>query len=388
MAEASAAARVVYISYDGLEEPLGRSQVLPYVVRLAHDFEITVISFEKSSAPALEAEVAAAGVDWIPLRYHRRPPVLSTALDVMAGRRALRRVTRTKGVPAIIHVRSDVPALIALRWAKRGGAKLLFDIRGFWADERVEGGLWRPGGLLYRLAKRFERRFYDRADVVVTLTNASVPQIRAWIAPREVPVEVIPTCVDLGRFNRRPSRPAGRHIVWAGSVGTWYRFDLAARLAAALDFPLEVITRQVQLARQVLAGYPAAIMSLAPDEVPSNLFAGDIGLCLIASSFSKQASAPTRFAEYLAAGMPVVVTPAVGDLEAIVEARRIGVVLRGEDDAAMAEAAAQMALLVQDKELSRRCRTTAEELFDVDVGSQRYAQLFRLLIGTPPPGVQ
>ena len=42
------------------------------------------------------------------------------------------------------------------------------------------------------------------------------------------------------------------------------------------------------------------------------LFSGDIGLCLIKSAFFNIAAAPTRFAEYLTAGMPVIVTVAWG----------------------------------------------------------------------------
>jgi glycosyltransferase involved in cell wall biosynthesis len=364
-----------------MEEPLGRSQVLAYLVRLAPDHDITLISFEKSAQPSerLREELAGHGITWRPLRYHRRPPVLSTLLDVLAGRRALMRAARA-GQPAIVHVRSYVPALIALVARRRTGGKLLFDIRGFWADERVEGGLWRPGGILYRVAKRCERRFFAEADAIVTLTHASVSQIRAWTGGRPVGIDVVPTCVDLDRFSGRPERRDGPHAVWSGSVGTWYRFDLAARIAGALASPLEVITREAGLARQLLAGYPASVRSVNPEDVPGELFAGDVGLSLTVSSFSKTASAPTRFAEYLAVGMPVVVTPGLGDLESIVEEHHIGVVLRGEDDHAIADAAAQIRALAGDAEVSERCRSVARRLFDAEHGAERYAAIYRRLV--------
>jgi glycosyltransferase involved in cell wall biosynthesis len=372
---------VLYISYDGLAEPLGRSQILPYLERLASMYEITLVTFEKpEDDPAKLAPVIAAGITWIPLDYHRRPPVLSTALDVLAGRRAVRAATRANGTPAIIHVRSDVPALIALASRQRR-AKLLFDIRGFWADERVEGGIWPDGGRLYHAAKRFEQRAYRRADAIVTLTEASVPQVREWSGGRPVPIEVIPTCVEFGRFDQRPPRPGGPQAVWSGSIGTWYRFDLTARVATALALPLTVITRQEQLARELLGGYPASIGAAAPEDVPGRLFAGDIGLCLIASSFSKIASAPTRFAEYLAAGMPVLVTRGVGDLARIVSDRRIGAVLEGDDQAEIARAARLLRELAADDAVRARCRATARELFDVSVGVDRYANLYRRLLG-------
>lgn len=374
--------RVLYVSYDGLAEPLGRSQILPYLERLAPGYEITAVTFEKpEDDPAKLAPIlAAAGISWVPLQYHRRPPVLSTAFDVLAGRRAVRAAASADGTPAIIHVRSDVPALIALASPQRN-AKLLFDIRGFWADERVEGGIWPAGGRLYRTAKRFERHVYRRADAIVTLTEASVSQVREWSDGREVPIEVIPTCVDLERFEQRPPRPGGPHALWSGSIGTWYRFDLTARVAAALALPLTVITRQEQLARRLLGSYPASISAAAPEDVPTRLFAGDVGLCLVASSFSKTASAPTRFGEYLAAGMPVLVTRGVGDLEQIVAERRVGVVLEGEDETSIAHAAQMLRDLAAEDGVSARCRATARELFDVRVGADRYAALYRRLLG-------
>jgi glycosyltransferase involved in cell wall biosynthesis len=375
--------KVAYISYDGVGEPLGRSQVLAYLTRLAPEYDITLISFEKSFDDnlAISDELTALGIRWLPLRYHRRPPVVSTLLDVLAGVRALVAVARA-GRPAVVHARSYVPALIAQLARSATGAKLLFDIRGFWADERVEGGIWPEGGILYRIAKRCERWFFSRADAIVTLTRASIPQIREWLGPRDVEIDVIPTCVDLDRFSSRPARDDGPHAVWSGSIGTWYRFDLAAPAAQALSMPLTVLSRQTELAASVLDGYPAAVRSVAPEEVPSQLFAGDVGLCLIRSSFSKTASAPTRFAEYLATGMPVLVTRGVGDLEAIVTDDRVGVVLRSEDEQSIRQAADQVRSMAADPEVRERCRRCARARFDADAGATAYAAIYRRL--TPP----
>lgn len=374
--------RVFYVSYDGIEEPLGASQVLAYLRRLSTDFQITLISFEKSRRPSasLRAELETLCIEWHPLRYHRRPPVLSTMLDVFRGRRELARAARRYGAPDIVHVRSYVAALMATLIRRRIGGEFVFDMRGFWADERVEGGIWPAGGVLYRVAKRWERRFLIEADAIVTLTYASIPQIRKWTPGRDVPIEVIPTCVDLTRFLVRPARSDGPRAVWSGSIGTWYRFDLAAPVAAALGYPLTVITRQPDVARDVLDGSPATISSVPPEQVPGQLYAGDVGLCLILSSFSKVASAPTRFAEYLASGMPVVATPGTGDLEVIIEQEGVGTVLRGEDQGSLAEAAARIREIAMDPQTRERCRSVASQRFDVNTGASAYAALYRRLV--------
>ena len=150
--------RVIYVSYDGAAEPLGQSQVVAYLERLAADCVIQLISFEKPGddrAP-VRARLADCGVAWHPLVYHRGPPVASTVLDVVRGTRRIKQLAAGIEGTLILHARSYVPALMALRARLGERARFLFDIRGFWADERVEAGLWRRDGALHRIAKRYE----------------------------------------------------------------------------------------------------------------------------------------------------------------------------------------------------------------------------------------
>jgi glycosyltransferase involved in cell wall biosynthesis len=371
--------RVLYVSYDGAAEPLGQSQILPCLTRLAPQVDITLISFEKPGADRspIAAHLASEGIRWFPLDYHKRPPVIGTAVDIGKGSRTLRKLVR-RWRPDIIHVRSDVPA--AMAHLTSGDHALLYDLRGFWADERLDGGHWRRG-VLYWLAKRLERRFYARADAVVTLTESSVPQIQDWLDGRRIPIAVIPTFAEVGRFATREAPAAEPAAVWCGSMSTWYRFDLAPRLAAALDRPLRVLTQEVASARRALDGRPADVRAVSHDEVPSWLNPGDIGLCLYKSTFSRIACAPTRFAEFLAAGMPVAVTPGLGDLERIVERERVGVVVRDDSSSRIRDAAAALTNLAGDPETVERCRRLAHARYHIDVSADRYLSLYRQLAG-------
>jgi glycosyltransferase involved in cell wall biosynthesis len=369
--------RVIYVSYDGAAEPLGASQVVPYLVGMARDARITLISFEKTPAPvATRLRLQDAGVRWTPLRYHRSPPVASTAIDIRTGAGAIRKELPAAQGPAILHARSYVAALMAVRSGALERARFIFDIRGFWADERVEGGIWRRG-LLYRIAKRFEREFFRQADAVVTLTAASVPQIREWLGPRDVPVEVIPTCVDTRRFYVRPPNPDGPRAVWSGSVGTWYRLDLGVKVASALGMPLYVMTQQVEEAKAMVGQRAGAVSAVRPDDVPVELAAGDVGLCLVRPSFSKLASAPTRVGEHLAAGNPVVALAGVGDLDRFLEQEGVGVVLPDDSDESIQRGSEQVQELLRDPDTPQRCRSVALQRFSLDRGIARYLRLYR-----------
>lgn len=370
---------VVYISYDGASEPLGRSQVVSYLRLLAEDARITLISFEKPGG-AEDAETARlladAGIRWRPLTYHRRPPVLSTLWDVLAGLRALHAELRRSRAD-IVHVRSYVAALIAVLAGRRRAWALLFDIRGFWVDERVDGGIWKRGGMLHRVGKRCERWFFREADAVVTLTHASVPQIHDWLAGRDIPVRVIPTCAPVEKFIAEAAPRGESKTVWCGSIGGMYRFDLAVRLASALQRRFLVLTRQVDAAQQQVSTIDADIREVRPEDVPHELAQGDIGLCLYGTTFSDLARAPTRLAEYLAAGMPVAVTPHIGDLDEIVEQHRVGVVIRRDDEGELAVATERLLALANDPDLPERARAVARDRFTLEGGAEAYRRLYR-----------
>jgi glycosyltransferase involved in cell wall biosynthesis len=371
---------VTYISYDGATEPLGASQVVAYLERLAAVADITLISFEKraswdgGSLRALEE----AGVRWLPQRYNKQPPVASTAWDVYRGARAIDDAASERS-PDIIHARSYVGALMALRSRSATDARFLFDIRGFWADERVDGRIWRRG-LLYRIAKRYEAEFFAKADAVVTLTDASIPQIREWLGHRPAPVAVIPTCADIDRYSGGEPRSTGPIGVWNGSIGTWYRFDLAVKIAREMGIDMKVLTRQVDLAKAGLDGYPAEVKTVPHAGVPDELAPGDIGFCLVQPSFSKVASAPTRFAEHLAAGNVVIATSGVGDVAEIVEQERVGVVLADDGEASVKAAVRELRDLLRDPDVTARCRATATRRFSLAAGVEKYRAVYEELM--------
>jgi glycosyltransferase involved in cell wall biosynthesis len=368
---------------------LGQSQVVAYIERLARDCDIDLISFEKPGDPpdATAARLAGCGVSWHPLAYHRRPPVASTAIDVVRGSRRIAQLAAQSEGQVILHARSYVPALMAHRAKLGRHHPFLFDIRGFWPDERVEAGLWRRNGALHRVAKRCEQLFFAEADAVVTLTEASIPQIRRWMGLNDAPVEVIPTCVDLERFDLNSRGDRGPRIVWAGTVGPRYDFQAGVALARELGLPLTVLTREVGDARAGLHGVDAEVRSVAPGEIPGEFASGDIGLSTMLPTFAKLASAPTRVAEYLAAGMPVAALAGVGDLDRLLEGSDVGVALPDSSSESVKVASAKLRSLAGDPSTPARCRKLAEERFSLEEGVARYLDVYkRMLWKGPAPG--
>ena len=177
---------ILYISYDGLTDPLGRSQILPYLRGLAsRGHAIHVLACEKPEnfgrdRAAVAALCREAGISWHPLRYHKRPPVLSTVYDLAQLRRAAVRLHR-KHRFGLTHCRSYIPAAVGLHLKRAHGVPLLFDMRGFWPEEKTEGKSWDLGKpmfrLVYRYFKRLERKLLEHSDAIVSLTEAGKQEL-------------------------------------------------------------------------------------------------------------------------------------------------------------------------------------------------------------------
>src|SRR5437764_4483796 len=181
--------RVLFISYNGMLDPLGQSQVIPYLRELSRmGVRFTLLSFERDVAwtaegiarcEELKEHLNEHGIEWHRLRYHRRPSLPATIYDVMAGTRYASTLVRRNKIE-MVHARSHVPATIALNLKRSFPLKMIFDVRGLMAEEYLDAGHWREGSIKYRLTKRTERRLFAASDAVVTLTEAIWPLIENW----------------------------------------------------------------------------------------------------------------------------------------------------------------------------------------------------------------
>lgn len=382
---------VLYVAYDGALDPLGGSQVVPYVAGLAsRGCAITLITFEKAerwrdtvARTAMAFRLGAADVRWCPLAYHRRPRLAATLADMLAGIRVVAAEAR-RSAPVLVHCRGDVATAMA-RWSGgRVRSRLLYDVRGLFSDERVDAGSWRRGSLLDRFVRRIEAGNLRRADGVVVLTGPAADELRRR-RPSLPLVRVIPTCTDLTSFTpRAASQKAEFGLTYIGSLGTWYMgAEMVAFAAAAREFvpgPPLFLTPHADEARRLGATADwAEVRAVTPGEVASWLRRASALFFFIRPVRSKRASCPTKFAEGLASGLPIVCNRGIGDLDDVVEAEGVGVLVDGFSDAAYREAGRRLRVLLQDPGLSDRCRGLAEDRYSLAQGVDAYADVYRKL---------
>lgn len=393
--------RSLYICYLSLEDPLVHTQVVAYLEGLAareHAIHLMTYDTPLSSARrrALRADLAAGGITWHSLRYHKRPSLPATVFDALWGAVRAAWVVRRHRLDAV-HARNHVPAATALIVRRLTGCRLIFDLRGLMAEEYVDAGRWVAGGLPFRITQWIQRAAIDRCEAMVLLTE----RVRAHLFGAEPPdwTHVIPCCADLDRIETLRSERDGARaevgvgdrqvLIYVGKFGGWYmEAEMADFFATAReerpDLFFLIVTqadRAAVIAELGGHGVPSSdyrVTSSAPEELGRHLAAADLGISFIRPSFSKISSSPTKVGEYLAAGLPIVSSAGIGDVDAILTGHEAGVLVRDFSADGYRAATAEAVKLLEDPGVGDRCRVAAHrELSLREVGIPRYDRVYR-----------
>lgn len=370
-----------------MTDPLGQSQVIPYLIGLSEKgYTFHLISFEKKENFIARNKILRQKLDnnaivWHPLSYTKYPPVISSLWDLLKAyiktisishRQTSFRsiislifpfVRKSINEELIIHCRSYVPSLIGL-WMKKqltsgtsgrkNKIKFIFDMRGFWADERAEGKIWNLKNPLYntiyKYFKKKENLFLSHADHTIILTENGKNIIMNDFQ-KSIPISVIPCCADTNHFidnysvSYKNSLKAKLGIVnsdfvltYLGSIGTWYLLDEMLdfysclleikknsrflfltpenaktiwRIAKAKNIPEEkIIIRQVSY-----------------NDIPGYISLSTLAIFFIRPSFSKRASSPTKLGEIFSMGIPLVCNSGIGDVDQIIKDSKAGLII-------------------------------------------------------------
>lgn len=406
--------RTLYVCYFGLREPLVQTQVLPYLRQLkSADVEVSLLTFEprlnetwsRSELDQQRAALNAEGISWHFLKYHKWPSLPATIYDMAAGAVTILGIMRREGV-SILHARNHVPAVMCAIARKFRRARLVFDIRGFMPEEYTDAGVWPANGYLYRGLKRVERYLLRTSDAFVLLTEKARDIVFPGCTDTDSagrPIEVIPCCVDFERFKlaTEVSRASLREelkltkrrvIVYLGSFGGWYMTnEMTEFLAAAhardpktFSMILTQSPQQTVIDRMSSLGIEQKdflVTQVTPDQVPYYLEAADLAISFIKPCYSKQSSSPTKIAEYLASGLPVVCNSGVGDLDQLIVRNRAGALLTEFTAAAYQNALDEIEQMRREAGTSGRLRELARREFDLaTVGRTRYRRLYERLM--------
>lgn len=403
---------ILYLTFDGLTDPLGQSQILPYIKGLAaRGYRFTIISLEKpqrfeTDGEWLKQDLLAHAIQWMPLIYTSGLPIISQMQNNLRFKNAVRKALHNNFY-SIIHCRSYPSAFIASQ-LKPLQTRLLLDIRGFWADERIDGHIWNIHNLFYRWVynyfKRKEQILFAKADHIISLTETGKTILETWkeISPFNASISVIPCCVDTQFFNRSSIEeeveiawkkrlqiePNQLIISYVGSIGTWYMLDemllffktLLSKYANARflfitkDNPESIINKAVQMD---IAPSHIIIQAGSRADMPYLIYLSQISLFFIRPTFSKIASSPTKQAEIMSMGIPIICNNGIGDTGRIVKNEHAGLLLDSTNtiDIELAVNNFDKLLLISPEKI----RTIALTYFSLESGVEKYNMIYNQL---------
>jgi hypothetical protein len=329
---------VLYISILGMSEPLGKSQVLEYLIDLSKKFNIYLYSFEKdldsSVIKSLESQMNDHDINWLYQRYSNKHGIFSTIKQIISSFLELRKIVKNSNIK-VIHARSMIPVVIALILKLEFGVRVIFDIRGFQIDEKAEVGRFKKESMFYKILKFIEKKAYQTSDSIVTLTYASIDIISNHTNKEKI--TVIPTCANKKVFKKlsqvekeKFKRELGyskddKIILHAGAVSNWYDFDNELLLISQLmkdDINLNYLILNksehkfiwTKVEEYCIDKSRLKVMETDFYTMYKYLNVVDASMFIIKPTFSKTASAPTKFAENLACGLFSITNNGIGDM--------------------------------------------------------------------------
>jgi glycosyltransferase involved in cell wall biosynthesis len=398
--------KVLFITYDGLTDPLGQSQVLPYLEGLAAlGHSITILSFEKkqrfiSESKLVQEQVDKQGIKWMPLSFTVFPPLVSKAYDMWRMMNTARHICKTEGIN-LIHCRGYLSTDVGLRLKQRLGIPFVFDMRGFWADERKDTGHWPQTSFFYRRLyehyKKKEQQFYIHADAIVSLTQAAKKEIISREGFANLNIEVIPCCAQLDHFNYETfsaldkdeiratlNIPASYKVIaYLGSLGEFYMMkEMLSFVQVFMEQNPNTIfviytKDDISMIQPFINNFSDVeknirLKYVARKELPKYLSIVDYSIFFILPMYSKIASSPTKHAELMGMGIPVICNN-IGDTGKIVEESHSGIVINSFANKDFQQAVMQLQQITFNKEA---IRTACKQYFSLEDGIKKYHQLY------------
>ena len=390
--------KILYISYDGLLEPLGQSQILSYLKILSKDFSISVLSFEKKkdwlnkkNVSSVKTVVDQCSLDWINLSYTSRPYVISTLYDIAKGICKAFYIVLTKKIE-IIHARGDISALIAFIVTRFKNLKFIFDMRGFWADERVDWGIWKKKNSSYFVFKFLENQFFTKADAIVSLTKVGIDRIKEMVEidEKKIEIKVIPTCADLKLFSLSKETPSKLVMAHVGAVESRYEFHKTLHVFKSLQkispCELHIINKGEHdyiksiLEENKISLSDVKIFESIYIEMPDHISKISFGAFFPKKGFYLNGYFPTKLGEFLACGKPLVCGKVNEDVESIIKENKVGVIIDLEKKISVEDKLNELIQISNSEGISEKCRQVSENLFSAKKGAEEYGSLYKSLL--------
>jgi len=294
----------------------------------------------------------------------------------------------------IIHARAYLSAL-AVWFLRKIGIKVgfIFDMRAPYILEGIIHKRWQKSDFDYRVWEGLEREMFSSADAVVSQATGMTDYARD-ISPTAA-VSYIPNCIDPKLYELTiKERETGRNtlgiadrfvFVYSGSFGDLHPPGFIADLYSEFRkyvprpyFLVVTYSDPAEITQSLLnLGVPKHEFKVLhhPPTLEKILPLGDAGIGTMGRDIlTTSLVLSVKVAEYLAAGLPLIVPPEMKSVSGIVENENCGVVIDSFD---RNDIRVKMRKLVKEREtFKKNALKLAKDYFSVKVCARKYLEIY------------
>jgi glycosyltransferase involved in cell wall biosynthesis len=411
--------KVVYLTWGETPRSYGvfGSQVISQLVHTKESILNTEFLF-LSGVPIIHSGLLREGLDYLAelnkvktnlkeIKFHWLPiwisqnfvfPSRRTFKWLFFGTKSKLKRIITEFNPQVVHCRSASAAWAALQLRKTSSLhfRIIFDARGLMPEETAFRRKYPISGNDYLYLKEIEKILLNECDLTVAVSDTMGDYYKA-LGAREVAVVYLSTNYEklkLGHSKiKASSTPLKFCYVGALSETTWHKPSELSNLFTCLKkvFPdsklLIVSTSNQKLIRNYFNHLDlrdiTILRSYSLDELAQYIQDSDFGLL---SAFRPSGVIElklldsvlgTKVAEYLCAGLPVILNMYCGGAAQLVQNNDLGLVYDPHNLNSIDFN--KIRLLASDSKVRSRISDRARELFDYSVHARQYADIYRRL---------
>lgn len=385
---------ILFISNSSLRDPILHSQGLPFLYNLNHTkYKPFVISFEETTLSRMESlELQSiinkydSKIDFFPVTINNKGILPCWFYFIWKRSKILNSIVRQYDIK-LLHARSFYPAFLSIivKIIFKLSVKVIYDNRGLYIDEKILSGDIKKASIKEKFFRWSEKYTVKNCDKMVVVSN----QFKSYILNKSQnktlsKIVVIPnrTLIDMNinltqKYNNRIV------LVYSGSSAIWQNLsELKKLFIQSLNIFDDVMFKIISYEKdkfQNLFSQESELLSMVdiisvePAKVKEELSKCNCGILLRENNLINNVSSPLKFAEYLAAGLPVLLSEGVGDTESIIQKYNVGVIIKNSD---YVTALKELRELLNDQNLYHRCLKIANEEFNLKNSFKQYQEIY------------
>lgn len=388
---------VLFITYDGINDPLGQSQIAPYIEGIARrNYNFFIISFEKNRASNNYSFTNEFIFAWDKYKFTKRFFYIGKIFDYV---RMLfySLLNVKKNNISLIHSRGFISGVVALIIFKILKTKYIYDSRGLWVDERLDNNSLSKNtifsNIIYKFLKKIERRVFSNAEHIIVLTFKVKKYLINNYNIKINKLTVIPCAADYKKFlkikntdeiRQKLNIPKDNYVIsYNGSLTGVYQFYKMLEIFNKLNYYFKktiflIITNNNSYAESVVSkNYRnlkknIRIINTSRENMPKYLSISNVDFFMINPSFARMASFPTKFSESFAMNKPVICNSGIGDIDYYMNKYNLGILINQNDKI---NKFYFLRTYLKIKKINNN-RNKTYNLFDLKVAIKRYKRIY------------